>query len=106
MSLTLVTVSEVGSRDKNNPQGRKNEIAFVGVLKLIETAVATIKTVPNQWYAVGGVRQNAAALKELVKENELALAPGFRIECQISEETNTAARTRRTQVLYLRAIAV
>lgn len=106
MSLGLVAVATVGSRDKNNPFGRKNELTPVATLALVNTAASTLTSNPGQWYSLGGVRQNAPALQAIIVQNELAISPGFRIECQISEETNTAARTRRTQTVYVRAVAV
>ena len=101
-----MAVSTTGTRDKFNPFGRKNELDPVATLALVNTAASTLTANPAQWYALGGVRQNAKALQEIVIENELAISPGFRIECQISEETNTASRSRRTQTVYVRAVAV
>jgi hypothetical protein len=104
MSLGLVAVSLTGSRDKNNPQGRKNELTQVATLAAVETASSTLVANSGQWYALGGIRQNAVALQRLIIDNELSIRPGYRIECQISEETNTASRTRRTQTVYVRAV--
>lgn len=106
MSLALAQVVEVGTRNKNNTLTVKNELTPVATLAAVTTASSTLVANLGTWYALGGVRQNALALQRLIIENELAIRPGYRIECQISEETNTTSRTRRTQTVYVRAVQV
>jgi hypothetical protein len=106
MSLALQTVADVGAKDKEDPLGVKNPLPAVATLQDIATASATLISNLGQWYAIGGVRQNAQAIQRLIIENELSLVPGFRFECQISQEITGAARSRRAQAVYIRAVAV
>lgn len=106
MTLSLGTVSAVGTRDKQNLLTVKIDLIPVSTLAEIVTASATLTSNLGQWFALGGLRQNAAALQELIIQNELAISPGYRIECQISEEAAATSRSRRTQTVDVRAVAV
>lgn len=106
MTLSLGTVAEVGDKSKDDLLGVKFPQPPVATLQDIATASGTLVMNLGQWYALGGLRQNAEALQALIVENELALVPGYRIECQISTNTNAPARARRTQTVYVRAVAI
>jgi hypothetical protein len=106
MTLSLASVSDVGTKSKQNLLTIKFELNPVSTLAQIVTASTTFTANPAQWYALGGLRQNASALQALIIQNELAIAPGYRIECQISEEAAVSTRARRRQTVYVRAVAI